>query len=85
MLIADTTDLNVKEFELLAGNDSPLGAFQSVGTFQTKNIRLYPSPWQEFTFRAVHARFLKVHVISAWGAGWNGSPKVTEWQLLGTF
>ena len=30
------------------------------------------------------ARYLKVHVISAWGAGWNGSPKVVEWQLLGT-
>ena len=85
MLVADTTDLNVKEFELLAGNDSPLGAFEFIGTFQTKNIRLYPSPWQDFTFPPVRARFLKVHVISAWGAGWSGNPKVTEWQLLGTF
>jgi hypothetical protein len=84
MLIADTSDLNVKEFELLAGNESPTGAFESIGTFQTQNIRLYPSPWQEFTFSTVRARYLKVHVISAWGAGWNGSPKVVEWQLLGT-
>jgi hypothetical protein len=32
----------------------------------------------------MRARYLKVHVISAWGAGWNTSPKVIEWQLLGT-
>lgn len=84
MLITDTSDLNIKEFELLAGNESPLGAFESVGTFQTQNLRLYPSPWQEFSFRPVRARYLKVHVVSAWGAGWNRSPKVVEWQLLGT-
>jgi hypothetical protein len=84
MLIADTSNLNIKEFELLAGNESPLGAFESIGTFQTQNIRLYPSPWQEFTFPPMRARYLKVHVISAWGAGWNTSPKVIEWQLLGT-
>jgi hypothetical protein len=85
MLIADTSKLNIKEFELLAGNESPLGAFDSIGKFQTQNIRLYPSPWQDFTFPAVRARYLKVHVISAWDAGWSGNPKVTEWQLLGSF
>ena len=83
MLITDTSPLNIKEFELLAGNESPLGAFDSIGTFQTRNIRLYPSQWQEFTFPAVRARYLKVHVISAWDSGWNTSPKVVEWQLLG--
>jgi hypothetical protein len=31
----------------------------------------------------VRARYLKVRVISAWDAGWSGSPKVIEWQLLG--
>ena len=84
MLIADTSDPNIKEFELFAGDESPLGTFESLGTFQTQNVRLYPSPWQEFSFPPVRARFFKVHVISAWGAGWNTMPKVVEWQLLGT-
>ena len=85
MLIADTSGLNIKDFELLAGNDTPLGTFRSIGQFQTKNIRLYPSPWQEFKFEAVRARYFKLHVISAWDAGWKTSPKVNEWQLLGGF
>jgi hypothetical protein len=85
MLITDTTGINVKEFELLAGSEAPLGAFDSIGRFQTQNIRLYPSPWQEFKFRPVRARFFKLHVISAWDPAWNAMPKVTEWQLLGSF
>ena len=85
MLIPDTSGLNIKDFELLAGNDTPLGTFHSIGQFQTKNIRLYPSPWQEFKFEPVRARYFKLHVISAWDAGWKTSPKVNEWQLLGAF
>ena len=85
MLVPDTSGLNIKDFELLAGNDTPLGAFRSIGQFQTKNIRLYPSPWQEFKFEPVRARYFKLHVISAWDAGWKTSPKVNEWQLLGGF
>jgi TIR domain-containing protein len=85
MLITDTSGLNIKEFELLAGSDAPLGGFESIGRFHTQNIRLYPSPWQEFTFRPVRAKYFKLHVISAWDAGWNTSPKVVEWQLLGRF
>jgi len=85
MLIPDTSGLNIKDFELLAGNDTPLGTFHSIGQFQTKNVRLYPSPWQEFKFDAVRARYFKLHVISAWDMGWKTSPKVNEWQLLGGF
>ena len=85
MLITDTSGLNIKDFELLVGNDTPLGTFRSIGQFQTKNIRLYPSPWQEFKFEAVRARYFKLHVISAWDMGWKTSPKVNEWQLLGGF
>ena len=62
--------INIKEFELLVGNEAPLGAFDSIGRFQTQNIRLYPSPWQEFKFQPVRARFLKLHVISAWDPAW---------------
>ncbi len=85
MLVTDTSGLNIKEFELLAGNDAPLGAFETIGRFQTQNVRLYPSPWQEFKFEPVRAKYFKLHVISAWDSGWNASPKVVEWQLLGSF
>jgi hypothetical protein len=85
MLIPDTSGLNIKDFELLAGNDTPLGTFHSIGQFQTKNVRLYPSAWQEFKFEEVRARYFKLHVISAWDVGWKTSPKVNEWQLLGGF
>ena len=85
MLIAETARTNIKEFELLAGNDAPLGAFESIGRFQTQNIRVYPTPWQEFKFKPVRARFFKLHVISAWDATANPMPTVTEWQLLGSF
>src|SRR5262245_22432713 len=61
------------------------GRFTRLASFQTKNIRLYPSPWQEFKFEAVRARYFKLHVISAWDAEWKASPKVNEWQLLGAF
>jgi hypothetical protein len=35
MLITGTEMNNVKEFELLQGNESPTGFFQSIGKFQT--------------------------------------------------
>jgi hypothetical protein len=85
MLIDETSPINIKEFELFAGNEAPLGAFDSIGRFHTQNIRLYPSPWQEFKFQPVRARYFRLHVISAWDAAWNAMPKVTEWQLLGSF
>src|SRR4029079_18401852 len=35
MLITGTSDSNIKDFELLAGNTAPLGPFQSIGKFQS--------------------------------------------------
>ena len=40
MLIPGTGEYNVKDFELFYGNDSPTGNFQSLGKFETQNIRL---------------------------------------------
>jgi len=37
---------NVIEFELLAGNDSPTGKFDSIGKFTTTNARFIRSPYQ---------------------------------------
>jgi hypothetical protein len=85
VLILGKESWNLKEFELLAGNDSPTGKFESIGQFQTQNIRFFKDPYQEFRFPAVKARYLKVKVISSHG----GTPcpgclvAVYEFQLLG--
>lgn len=82
MLIGETRDTNVKEFELLAGNDTPTGAFETIGKFQTQNVKLFRTPYQEFHFSPVTARYLKVKILSAY----NNSvyPVVWEFQLFGS-
>lgn len=80
VLILGTEVWNLKEFELLAGNDSATGKFESIGKFQTQNIRFFKDPYQEFRFPAVKARYLKVKVISSHGVS---SVGVYEFQLLG--
>jgi TIR domain len=65
VLIPETQNYNVKEFELLAGNDSPTGRFESIGRFQTQNIKFVKQPYQQFTFPPVQARYLKVKILSS--------------------
>jgi hypothetical protein len=81
MLIPGTDSRNVKEFELLVGNDSPIGAFESIGKFQTQNVKLFKTPYQEFQFPVVTARYLKVKILSDFGGGWT---YVYEFQLFGS-
>jgi hypothetical protein len=83
MLITETRAWNIKTFELLAGSTSPTGPFQSLGTFETQNVRLFPSAWQRFTFAPVRARYLKVKVLGLHRP--TGTPQVEQWQLLGKF
>jgi len=80
MLITETVDNNVKEFELLAGNNSPLGQFQSIGKFQTQNVKLFKTPYQEFKFPAVTAKYLKFKLLSTNNFP---HPAVHEFQLFG--
>jgi hypothetical protein len=80
VLILGSESWNLKEFELLAGNDSPTGQFESIGKFQTQNMRFYEDPYQEFKFAPVKARYLKVKVLSSHGFS---SVGVYEFQLLG--
>jgi TIR domain-containing protein len=80
VLILGSESWNLKEFELLAGNDSATGKFESIGKFQTQNIRFFKDPYQEFKFPPVKARYLKVKVISSHGFS---SVGVYEFQLLG--
>jgi hypothetical protein len=61
-------------------DDSATGKFDSIGNFQTQNIRFFNDPYQEFRFPAVKARYLKVKGISSHGFS---SVGVYEFQLLG--
>jgi hypothetical protein len=81
VLVSSMADSNLRDFELLAGNGSPTGAFESIGTFRTQNIKLFKTPFQEFTFPAVTAKFLKVRPIDNHGG--NGSVWAREFQLWG--
>jgi len=82
VLIPETQNYNVKEFELLAGNDSPTGRFESIGRFQAQNIKFVKQPYQEFKFPPVQARFLKVRILSSHGG--SREALAYEVQLLGT-
>jgi hypothetical protein len=74
---------NVKEFELLAGKDSPTGKFDSIGKFTTTNARFIKSPYQEKTFPPVTAKYLKVRLISCWAPSRAWSITVYQFRLFG--
>lgn len=81
MLIPSTYWGNIKEFELLIANDSPTGQFESIGKFQSQNAKLFKTPYQEFRFPAVRAKYLKVKVVSTYGHPY---PSAYEFQLFGS-
>jgi TIR domain len=70
---------NLKEFELLVGNDSPTGDFKSIGKFTVTNAKLPKTPYQEFKFPEVTAKYLKVKILS----GYATLIALHEFQLLG--
>jgi Mg-chelatase subunit ChlD len=80
MLIPATDTQNVKEFELLAGDESPTGSFHSLGTFTTQNIKFMQAPYQAFTFAPVTAKYLKVALKTDWGGGYIAA---YDFKLLG--
>lgn len=82
MLIGETSDNNVKEFELLAGNDSPTGSFVSIGKFSPRNAKLFKTPYQTFTFPPVTAKYLKIKILSTQSGV--AHPLAWEYQLLGS-
>src|SRR6185312_11786638 len=73
VLIPGTDQYNLREFELLAGDDGPLGQFRSIGVFATQNIKMMQAPSQRFTFPPVTARYLKVVLRTDWGGGYIAS------------
>jgi TIR domain len=81
ILIARKDSTNVREFELLAGNESPTADFDSIGVFTTQNLRMMKDPYQEFSFPTVRAKFLKLRALKSHGAPVMG---INEIRLFGT-
>jgi len=81
VLVPDTSDVNLKSFELFAA-DSPTGPFTSIGKFDTQNLRLFKSPYQEFRFQPVTAKYLKLRSLAS-HRGDNGAVRAYEFQLFG--
>ena len=81
MLIPGADQYNVRQFELLAGDDSPTGAFRSIGVFTTQNTKLMQSPYQAFSFPPVTAKYLKVALQTDWGGGYIAAYDI---RLFGT-
>lgn len=81
VLVSAAGDIYLRDFELLAGNESPTGRFESLATFHTRNMKLFKAPYQEFTFAAERAKYLKVRAI----ANHAGTPiaAAPEFQLWG--
>jgi hypothetical protein len=81
MLINQTEGGNVKEFELFVSDESPTGPFLSIGKFQTQNMKLYKTPFQQFNFPQVSTRYFKVKLLSTYDGGRHAL--VNEIQLFG--
>jgi hypothetical protein len=82
MLVVETSGFNTNEFELFAGNDSPVGKFESLGKFKTQNMLLTQNRYQEFTFPKVTAKYFKYKILNAHGGG-TYLPNGMEIQLWG--
>ena len=73
---------NVHEFEVAAGNDSPLGEFKTIAKCEFQNVKLFETPYQECKFPAVRAKYFKVTILSTFGST-GGSAYLNEFRLLG--
>lgn len=70
VLIPGADQYNLKDFELLVGDEGPLGTFRSIGKFSTQNMKMMQAPYQKFTFAPVTARYLKVVLATDHGGGY---------------
>lgn len=82
VLVPDTSDSNLRDFELLVADDLA-GPFRSLGTFATQNLRVMKKPFQEFGFPPTTAKYLKLRSLKN-HVGSNGAVAAYEFQLYGT-
>jgi hypothetical protein len=91
VFIAGTDHQSIKDFELLAGNESPTGRFESIGKFSTQNELVMQrrdgrlQAHQEFHFAPVKARYVKIRLLRchADDSYWNRLTHVWEFRLFG--
>ena len=81
ILVPSASPNNVGEFELLTGNESPTGRFDSVGIFRPKNMLIVKERYQRFMFPPRTARYVKARVLKSQTGNSTG---LNEWRLLGT-
>jgi von Willebrand factor type A domain/Sad1 / UNC-like C-terminal len=70
VLIPGSDQYNLKDFELLVGDEGPTGAFRSIGKFATQNVKMMQAPYQRFVFAPVTAKYLKVVFETDQGGGY---------------
>ena len=83
ILVPDASGSNLKEFELLVGDNSPTGTFRSIGTFTAQNAKMLKSPFQEFKFQPVTAKYLKIKLISNYNMSLTYKTRVCEFKVHG--
>ena len=71
----------VKDFELLAADDSPTGTYRSLGQFTTANMRMLQTPYQPFKFPETTAKYFKLRVTSAYAG--DCDDHITQIRLIG--
>ena len=83
ILIPKTKTHNVGEVELFYGNDDPYGKFESIGKFNTRNVLMVETPYQEFKFAPVRAKYFKVRLLSNHQNDGRGSTVVHGFRVFG--
>jgi hypothetical protein len=83
ILIPATETNNVREVELFYSNDGPDGKFESLGRYNTRNVLMVETPYQEFKFAPVSAKFFKVRLLSSHKND-GRTAVVHEFRLFGT-
>jgi hypothetical protein len=73
---------NPRQIEVLVGDDSPTGAFTSVGKLALHNTKVVKEPYQELRFPIVSARFVKVRITANHGYPL-GYTLATEFRIMG--
>ena len=84
VLIPASSPYNLKDFELLVGDDSPTGTFRSIGRFSTLNVKLMKTPYQEVKFEPVTAKYLKVKLLLPHSGKQGNEIHLFEFRLMGT-
>lgn len=72
-------DYNLKEFEVLVGDEGPTGTFKSIGTFTMQNRKVMPDGWQRFVVPKVMAKYIKIKFVSGYG----GYIAAYEFRVIG--